>query len=207
MVFKAWKKLDQQGIAIKNMWIIIAILVFLNLCLVLSLANAPNKLRIYIPPDLTQGTTVQPGKIPKATIYAFAFQIFTAINSWPDSGEKEYGKNIHAYRNYLSAAFFERLKKDMGERKNNGELSRKRIMSAVSGMGYQPSDVKMLGNGVWRVNMKLEIVETLDGAVIKRVVMDYPLMVSRVSTSIQINPWGLVISGFSEPPYRIKTVI
>ena len=80
-------------------------------------------------------------------------------------------------------------------------------MSGVSGMGYQPSDVKPLGNGTWQVQLHVQIVETLDGSVIKNVIMDYPLIVSRVHASIQVNPWGLAITGFNEQPYRIKTIV
>ena len=89
----------------------------------------------------------------------------------------------------------------------NGELTRKRIMSGVSGMGYKPSDVKVLGNGTWLVNMHLQIIETLEGSVIKNVIMDYPLVVSQIHASMQVNPWGLQIAGFNKHPYRIKTIV
>ncbi len=205
MVFRAWKKLDQQGIAIKTLWIVIALLVFLNLMLMLFLATAPDRMRVYLPPDLTQGATISPHHVPKATVYAFAFQIFTAINSWDGDGTQAYGANIRHYHHYLSGSFYHTLQQDNLARQTNGELSRQRIMSAVSGMGYQPTDVTVLGNGAWKVMLHLQIVETLDGAVIKRVIMSYPLLINHVNTSIQVNPWGLVIGGFSASPYRIKT--
>ena len=207
MLFKAWKKLDQQGVAIKNLWVFVGVLIVLNLFLLISLAAAPKQLRVYVPPDLSRGAMLKPGNIPKATVYAFAFQIFTALNSWPDSGMKEYGKNINSYRNYLSPAFYQQLEQDKLDRSSNGELSRKRIMSGVSGMGYQPIDVTILGNGTWLVKMQLQIMETLEGAVIKNVIMTYPLIISRVHTSIQINPWGLEIRGYNQHPYRVKTIV
>ena len=207
MSFTAWKKLDQQSIVIKQLWIFISLLVGLNLCLLLGLVTTPSRLRIYIPPDLSHGAMLKPDKMTRDTVYAFTFQIFTALNSWPDSGTKEYEKNINAYRNYLTPAFYQKLQKDKQARTRNGELMRKRIMSGVSGMGYKPSDVKVLGNGTWLVNMHLQIIETLEGSVIKNVIMDYPLVVSQIHASMQVNPWGLQIAGFNKHPYRIKTIV
>ena len=207
VIFKTWKILDQQNLSIKYLWIFIGILFLVNIFLLCGLLSAPNKLRVYIPPDLSHGAMINPHHIPRATVYAFAFQIFTSINSWSDSGTLEYEKNINSYRNYLSASFYKLLQEDKNTRAENGELSRNRIMSGVSGMGYRPSDVKVLGNGSWVINMHLQIIETLDGSVIKNVIMDYPILVSRIHTSIQLNPWGLEIAGFYQSPYRIKTII
>jgi integrating conjugative element protein (TIGR03746 family) len=207
MVFKAWKKLEQQNSAIKSLWVVIGILVLLNVFISLFLATAPNRIRVYIPPDLSQGATMQAGVPDKSNVYAFAFQIFTSINSWPDSGTKNYESNVFPYKNYLSASFFNQLEEDVKDRTQNGELERTRIMSGVSDMGYKPADVTSLGNGAWLVNLHLQIIETLEGSVIKSVIMDYPLVVNQVSESIQINPWGFVIAGFNESPYRIKTII
>ena len=207
MMFKSWKILDQKNGVIKSLWIVIGLLVCLNIYLTFNLSAVPNRLRIFVPPDLSRGAMIQPGNIPKSTIYSFAFQIFTAINSWPQSGDKEYGKNINSYRNYLSPSFYQQLIEDKQTRTTNGELQRKRIMSGVSGYGYKPSDVKALGNGTWLVNIHLQIMEYLEGSVIKNVIMDYPIMVSRVHDSITVNPWGLTISGFSGQPYRTKTIV
>lgn len=207
MGFQLWNRLAEQRLIIKSLWAVIAALLLVITVLIFCLASAPNRLRIYLPPDLTQGTTISPHQVPKATVYAFAFQIFSAINSWVDGGEKEYAKTIHTHRHYLSSGFLHQLDADVQHRAANGELSRKRLVSAVADMGYQPSDVKILGNGAWLVTLRLEVVETLDGSVIKDVVMNYPLVVQRVQSSIETNPWGLVLAGYQHPPYRIKTVI
>lgn len=207
MLFKAWKKIDQQGAAIKSLWIVIAILVVVNLFALLFLATAPDRIRIYIPPDLSHGAMLKAGVPNKSNVYAFAFQIFTAINSWPDSGTENYEKNIAAYKDYVSASYYAQLQDDVRQRTENGELGRTRIMSGVSGMGYKPSDVKSLGNGAWLVNLHLQIIETMEGSVIKNVIMDYPLVINQVHESIQLNPWGFSIAGFQQSPYRIKTIV
>ncbi len=206
-MFKAWKRFDQLTLTVKTLWVVIALLVGLNTVALVGLATAPDRLRIYLPPDLSAGATLKPEQVPKATVYAFAFQIFTAINSWTTSGTQEYGKNLNGYQRYLSPAFYTALEQDKQARTSNGELARQRLMSAVSGDGYSLASVKVLGNGTWLVTLHLQLVETLDGQVIKRVIMAYPLVVSQVQASLAVNPWGLVLSGYQQAPYRLKTVV
>lgn len=204
-LFTQWRFAEQQNAVIKTLWGVIALLVLLNGFAYIGWSHAPSQMRVYIPPNIDAGTWVKPGSIPDPTLYAFAYQIFTAINSWSDNGSDDYQNNIKAYRNYLSSRFYQALMTDAIHRQNNGSLNRKRLTGGVTGMGYQESRVTRLGNGTWRVDLRLQINETVAGSVVKDVVMDYPLIITRVNESIQLNPWGLVISGFSEPPTRIKT--
>jgi len=206
-IFNVWKKFDELGLTIKSLWVVIGILVFLNIFLVFGWMRMPSRLRIYLPPDLTQGAMLKPGKIPKSTVYAFGYQIFTAINTWTDSGSSDYRKNINAYENYLSPSFYQELLEDHATRAANGSLGRQRLVTGVSGMGYSPQDVRILGDGTWLVDLHLKIQETVNGSVVKDVVMDYPLVVSRIHTSIQVNPWGLAITGYNKDPHRVKTNI
>ncbi len=206
MSFKAWKRIDELHMALKYQWFTIAALVIVNFIAIFHLINAPKMLHVYLPPDMSHGAVVKPNEVPKSTVYSFAFQIFTAINSWPESGTKNYNKNLNNYRNYLSSSFLQSLKEDVQNRAATGALVRSRIMSGVTGMGYRDVEVKFLGNGLWHVNIKLQIVESLDGGVLKNVIMDYPLIVRQVNESIQINPFNLVIAGFYQQPYLIKTL-
>ena len=80
-------------------------------------------------------------------------------------------------------------------------------MTGVSGMGYRPSFVTKIGDGTWHVEMNLQLLETLGGTVIKQMIVHYSLVLSRVNTTIDTNPWGLVITGFYQKTYRIKTVV
>lgn len=207
MIFNYWKKFDQLGSVIKTLWLVIFILVFINIIMFIGWKSAPQKLRIYLPPDLSQGAMIKPNEIPKSTIYAFAYQIFTAINTWSNNGEKDYKENINSYKNYLSAEFKSDLLIDYSKRESEGALGRKRIMAGVSSMGYDPKDVKVLGNGAWIVDIKLQITETIGASVVKSVFMDYPIIIAKINESIQVNPWGLIIKGYYKEPYRIKTII
>lgn len=206
MIFKAWKKLEQQSIVIKSLWAVIAVLVAVIGILSMSLATVPNRLTVYMPPDISQGATLKPGHVHKSNVYGFAFQIFTAINSWPNGGNNDYRKNISQYKNYLSTSFLQHLKQDENRRDKNDELSRKRMMSGVASMPYKPSYVTKLGNGTWLVDLHLQVIETFKSSVIKNVIIDYPMIVSKANVSIQVNPWQLKLDGFKEEPHRIKTI-
>ena len=206
-IFKVWKKFDELNLTIKSLWAVIIILISLNIFLAAGWMNAPSSMRIYLPPDLTQGAMIKPGAIPKSTIYAFGYQIFTAINTWTNEGSTDYRKNLNAYRNYLSSRFYRELLEDYDTRAANGSLGRQRLVTGVSDHSYSQEDVKILGDGTWLLNLHLKIQETVDGSVVKDVVMDYPLIISRGRASIQVNPWGLAITGYNQEPTRIKTTI
>ena len=70
---------------------------------------------------------------------------------------------------------------------------------------YSSDDVTAISNGAWQVNLDVEIVETVDNQVVKDVIMQYPLLISRADLPITSNPWGLVINGFASEPTRIQT--
>ena len=204
-LFRQWGHKEQQSAVIQTLWKFIAVLVLLNLVMFLGWKTAPDKLRVYIPPNIERGGWLKPGVIPESTVYAFAYEIFAAVNTWTNGGEHDYRSNISAYKNYFSDKFFQKLMTDSIERSASGALTRNRVMSGVTGMGYEPVSVKSLGNNVWSVDMKLHILETVDASVVKDVIMDYTFIVSAVNESIVINPWGLQITDFGKEAERVKT--
>jgi integrating conjugative element protein (TIGR03746 family) len=206
-LFPAWENKAQQNAVILTLWRVIGILIFANLLLFIGWIEAPNKLRVYVPPNLEQGGWLKPEVIPPSTIYAFAYQIFTSLNTWSNGGEHDYKTNIYAYKNYFSERYFRDLLTDYSDRSSNGGLNRNRVMAGVTGRDYDSSKVRALGNGTWEVNLTLHIVETVDATVVKDVIMTYPIIISKVNESIQVNPWGLQITGFSQEPVRDKTII
>lgn len=206
LIFTAWKKSDERNSMIKMLWYFIGLLFIANLFLANGWSSAVRNQRFFIPPDISHGVLTKANTIPDSTVYAFAFQIFSAINSWTQSGSQDYKNNIINYQNYLSPQFRQALLTDVKTRDANGALDRQRSISAVSGMGYLPSDVKNMGNGTWQVTLKLRLMETVNNAVVKDVIIDYSLLVATNTESVVVNPWGLSIVGFSANPYRLKTL-
>ncbi len=203
-MFKAYQQLQQQNAVVKSLSIVIALLLMILLTLALVWNHLPLQRRMFLSQDMSTGAVIKEGQIPKSTIYHFAFDMFSAINTWTNSGTINYRKNIYHFHNYLSKPFFNALNKDAFNRKDNGSLARQRVMKGVSSMGYLPSRVKQLAKNLWQVTIAFEIKESIDGKTIKNVISGYPLLIKKTNDSIAINPWGLRIIGFAQQPFQIK---
>ncbi|MCD6056242.1 MAG: hypothetical protein K0R12_1204, partial [Gammaproteobacteria bacterium] len=110
--------------------------------------------------------------------------------------------------------FYRFLNQDHETRKREGSLSRVRTVTGISGMGFLDSSnedasslVKPLSANLWIVHLKLQVVERIGDTVVKDVLIDYPITVTRVNLSIAQNPWGLALDGYASPPQRIKTIL
>lgn len=206
-MFAYWKKLEAHQQVIKALWIVIGILVFLTVLCFWGWKSAPAQMTVYIPPDITAGTTEKPNSIPKADVYAFAFQIFSALNTWSFSGEKDYKAAIDNYRYYTTTQFYNVLETDYTQRQHDSSLARTRIMTGYSGMGYSDGAVTVLAPNTWQVDLKMHVVERVGDTVVKDVLIDYPIRVVKIDMSIALNPWGLALDGFTTEPTRLKTFI
>ena len=215
MLSKLWKKLESQEQIIKTLWIVIGLCMVANLCLFWGWHRAPKFLRVYVAPNqIASGAVVKPGDVPNEVVYAFAYQLFSAIETWSFSGEKDYPQAIRTFRYYFTSNFYRYLMKDYEKRKRAGSLSRVRTVSGISGMGYLDSSsedttslVKPLSANLWIVHLKLQVTERIGDTVVKDVLIDYPMTVTRVNLSIAQNPWGLALDGFASSPKRIKTIL
>lgn len=207
-LFKTWKIIDAQQLLIRTQWVILSIIVLILFVALSGWRAAENHARVFVPPALElSGGLTEINSVPLTTVYAFAFQIFSAINTWPDNGDTDYKTNLIQYQRYFTASMFQQLEQDAALRLQQGALNRKRVMAAVAGMGFDPTAITALGNGVWLLDLKMDVLETVGGTVVKHVIMDYPLRIERVEDAVQVNPWGLVIAGFARTPYRIKTIV
>ena len=206
-MFNLWKKMEHDKQLIQALWRMIAMLVFIIGLLAIGWMSAPSKITVYVPPDISTGATVKPGIIPPGVIYAFAFEIFTSLNTWSTSGESDYLVAIKNYRYYLTPHFQAQLMLDEKKKHADGSLSRVRMVTGYSGMGYSPESVKVIGKNMWEVDMRLQMVESVSGETVKNIVVDYPLRIVRVNEPTALNPWGLAIDGFVRAPSRAQTVI
>jgi len=207
LTFKTWKEMEKKDLIIRAQWAGMGLILFFSLLLFWGWLAAPSRLTIRVPPDLDQGAIIKPGTIPPEDVYAFAFQMFSGINTWSFNGQKDYPQAIDSFRYFMTTRFYYAMEKDYQLRKKEGSLQRTRLMTGYTGMGYQPGSVKVLGDGAWEVNLKMHVVERVKGSVVKDVLIDYPLRIVTKNTSIKYNPWGLAIDGFYQPPKRIKTFV
>jgi len=166
--------------------------------------SAPQDLTIHIPPDLRGGATQKWSHVPPPTVYTFGFYIWQQINRWPKNGKVDYKKNIQRYSEYLTPSCRHTLMQDYQNRVNRGELAhRVRGLHEIPDQGYSRGDVKVLGNGVWRVRVDAQVKEYLYGRPVRELYIRYFLRVVRRNVDPATNPLGLMLDCFARPAVEL----
>jgi len=202
-LFDYWKQEDKYQLIIKLQYGFMGLLLVLFLLCFWGWKSAPERLTLYLPPDISGGVFIKADQIPPQDVYEFAFQVFGSINNWTNNGTSDYSTLIQDYKDYFSPSFKSWLNSDYQAKAAQNALDRKRYMTLYG--TYNSDDVTKVSQDSWQVNLEVEIVETVDNQVVKDVIMQYPLLITRADLPITSNPWGLVISGFASQPTRIKT--
>ncbi|HVV67998.1 MAG TPA: TIGR03746 family integrating conjugative element protein [Gammaproteobacteria bacterium] len=206
-LFNAWKKEDRDRavIHVQSRFIIVLVL----LCALISVGwmTAPSRLRVYIPPDISNGATIKVSEIPAPLIYSFTYEIWQELNYWPEDGSKNYQKNLHTFAAYLTPEFQAELLEESKDLLTSGQIQRQRFLQGKSGSAFDVASVKKLSGDSWEVDLKVRLMEYKNNQLVKDVEILYPLKVIRHDVSNSINPYGLAISGFVAAPQRLKTYI
>lgn len=206
-LFDAWKKEDRDAVLIRAQRGFILILFALGILLGVGWMMAPSHLRIYIPPDISNGATMKVNEIPNPLIYSFAYELWQELNYWPDESGQDYPKNLHTYAAYLMPPFQAELLQEYAELRATGQVQRQRFIQGVSGAAYEPSHVKKISNDTWEVDLSMHLMEYKNNQPVKDVEILYPLKITRRDVSESDNPYGLAIAGYVSPPVRLKTTI
>lgn len=157
--------------------------------------------RIYIPPDLTQGTMTEFESVPPPVVYTFAFYIWQQLHRWKTDGEEDYPRQIYQLQAFLTPGCVNALQADMNAKRSKGELrSRVRSVQEVMGHGYVPARVFQQSPESWLTWLDLTVRETIGGHPVKDVNVRYPLRVVRYDVDKEINPWGLAIDCEEKSP-------
>jgi len=203
--------LEQAQWHIRTLWCLLIILLFFNVITIFGWMHSQSKIQIDIPPQIPEsGLTITQGKIPKSTIYSFAFYIWQSVNHWSKSGMKDYKKQITKFQPFLTPKFKLKLIQDYNNLLNQGELrDRIRMIQGIDGSEYSPDDVIYMGHSTWIVHLKMHLVEMMNSnlKVVKDIQMHYTLKIVRYDVDAKKNPWGLALSDFSISSSRIKTTI
>ena len=62
-----------------------------------------------------------------------------------------------------------------------------------------------LNANTWQVILKVRLSEYNNGVLIKDKEIEYPFKVIRYNGNAQVNPYGLVLDGFTSTPVLLKT--
>ena len=155
--------------------------------------RAADEVRVFVPPDLTDGVVVRADEPHAAHVYAFGFYLWQQLYRWPVNGAADYPARVAAYAAFLTPACRAELAADARERAAEVR-GRERAVWAIPGMGYGRDKVVRRGPGSWVAYLDLHIAETLDGTLVKERLVRYPVRVVRYDADRQKNPWGLAIA-------------
>lgn len=151
--------------------------------------------RIYVPPNLTEGTMTTFGEVPFPVVYTFAWYIFQQLNRWKTDGEQDYPKQIYRLQGFLTPDCIAALEHDMNEKRRLGELrNRVRMMQEIAGRGYSSQRVQVENADRWTVLLDLHLRETIAHHDVKNVNLRYTLPVVKFDVDREVNPWGLAIA-------------
>lgn len=205
MAGKYYHQIHNVKAHVVTLYVVVGILTILLVLTIIGWNNAPNQIRVFIPPDLSETSEIQIGEVPKPTIYTFAHYHFQQLNAWYKDGREDYAQNIFASRAFMTPKFQREIQKDFYSRGSAGELSgRTRNVEEIKGRSYATERVKRVGKGRWIVYLDYAVHESLNDITVKKSFVRYALYVVKYNIDPKRNPWGLAIDGFAEQPRRLS---
>jgi integrating conjugative element protein (TIGR03746 family) len=161
--------------------------------------SSTKDITVHLPPDLRSGARVKSDEVHPANVYTFAFYIWQQVNRWPLDGDKDYGQAIFKLAPYLTPSCRQKLESDMNRKASAGELtSRVRALQEIAGHGYEEARVMPQGNGLWKVSLDAEIIETVRGVAVKTAYVRYPLRVVQFEGDRDANPFMLALDCWAD---------
>lgn len=181
-----------------------AMLLLLGLALN-TISEMPSQIVVKYAPQLKDGATLKLGEFPKASIITDVQYLWLAINTWKESGRDEANDLLWRYTNFMTPDFRSDLESEYKQLNARGALNRKRTPSAVPGQMFDFEDrVVQLTEDSWVVYLDIVLEESTMGEIIRSPTYRYAIEVERFITNMELNPIGIRLAGFREPPKRIK---
>lgn len=186
---------------IQSLRIVIVLLLVVLVYSTYSSVSARDELVVHIPPDLTNGATMQVGEIPRASVFIYTSHLWLEFNTWMDNGNKDAFANMAAYREYFAPNFLKLMSNEYEGKRSRGELDRQRRLSLLPGNTVEAMKrVNPISKNSWVVYLDVIDEEFYLGERVKNAKIRYSLLVERVETSVEKNPVGVRIVGFKEQP-------
>ncbi len=181
----------------------------LTLALMMSLyvaSKIPDRLTIYIPPDLSNGAVIQANDVPKATILTNTTYLWVELSTWLTNGKEDAFNNLEAYRYYYSDHFIQQMERQYKALGAKGELDRQRRVTLVPGTlsDFERRVIVQNKGLAWVVLLDVVVEDFFLGEKVQHVRVRYSLLVERIETNYDQNPLGLMIVGLSEQPKVIE---
>lgn len=199
------KALDGREAHIFSLRLLIAILSVGLLYSIHGWKQAPERIKIDIPPDLRSGSTRGIQERHPYNVYAFGYYIFQQLNNWPVEGLSDYKKRIETLSCYLTPGFKGELLRDYDQRLGRYELNRTRAIQEMPDRGYSDKRVYIETSEAWVAYFDVNIKETFREETVKDIFVRYPVRIVRWDVDPECNLWGLALDGFYDKPGRLES--
>lgn len=159
-----------------------------------------NEITVHVPPDLSAGVSLEPGKLQPANSYAFASFVWSGINDWPENGKVDYEKAINDRSCLMSHEMHQYLLRNLSAKRSDGELTRTRSLSPL--LQYRQGFAQPIGNNSYSVALVMRLIERVGSMAVKDTGMHYSIRVTPDTRSC--NPYGMQLDGFLSDPARYE---
>jgi integrating conjugative element protein (TIGR03746 family) len=122
------------------------------------------------------------------------------VYRWPKDGQTDFAQNIYALQALLTPRFRTVLEQELREKNDAGELrNRVRGIQEHPGRSYSEARVVIESDGSWIVTLDMDVLETIDGMLVKQASVRYAVRVVRYDVDAEQNPWGLALDSYVGP--------
>ena len=198
------KALDGRDSHILTLRCIIGFLAFGLIFTVAGWMEAPEHIKIDIPPDLRSGSTRGIQERHPFNIYAFGYYIFQQVNNWPVEGVSDYKEQINRLSCYITPRFKGELERDYEQRLKRHELNRTRALQEMPERPYTDNRVYVESGDSWISFYDVNVKETFRSEIVKDIFVRYPVRIVRWDVDPECNLWGLALDGFYKNPKRLE---
>lgn len=160
-----------------------------------------NEITVHVPPDLSAGASLSPDQLQPANAYAFASYVWSGINDWAENGKTDYSSAIDEHSCLVSDDFLKYLKRNLAQKKGDGELDRTRTLSPL--LQYRQNFVAPIGNNSFSVALVMRLVERVGSMPVKDTGMQYQFRIT--PDARPCNPYRMQIDGFVVDPARYES--
>ena len=130
------KALDGRDSHILTLRILLGLLSVALILTIMGWRDAPEHIKVDIPPDLRSGSTRGIDERHPFNIYAFGYYIWQQMNNWPVEGTDNYKQQIERLSCYITPRFKGELERDYQQRLLNHELTRSRALQEMPDRPY-----------------------------------------------------------------------
>lgn len=208
-MFHYWNKIDRLNQLNRVLLAFIMTLVVIVLSLIFTLFTMPSRYEFWLTPSMAaNGGLIKEGDIPSEYVQGFVATLLPSLNTWSKSGNREFSKNLTAYRYYFTPRHQQLMEKTLAAYKDTQLFNRMQIASLYQFMSAD--DIKPAGHNAWDVHVVMRITQRLKDSsqmVIADKVVDYHVRVVKVTISRLQNPFQLALDGYTTPEQLIQDLL